>query len=70
MTFSQRIFLAKANFIFAGQIVYQARHRNSKGPMQMVLSENWLVYLYYNNKARRSEISVVEMFEGFEERNR
>jgi len=52
-----------------GQIVYQARHRNAKGPLQMVLSENWLVFLYYNLKARRTEISVVEMFEGFEEKN-
>ena len=58
------------SFVNLGQIVYQARHRNAKGPLQMVLSENWLVYLYYNLKARRTEISVVEMFEGFEEKNR
>ena len=50
--------------------MYQARHRSAKGPLHMVLSENWLVYLYYNLKARRTEISVVEMFEGFEEKNR
>ncbi len=57
-------------YFLAGQIVYQARHRSARGPVQMVLSENWLVYLLYNTKTKRTEVSVVEMYEGFEERNR
>lgn len=39
-------------------------HRRVKGPLSMVHSENWLVYSYYNEKVRRTEITTVELYEG------
>lgn len=32
-------------------------------------SENWIVYKYYNTKARRHELAVLELYEGYKERN-
>lgn len=52
-----------------GHVVYHARHKGADTPVELILSEHWLVYLYYNSKGRRIEVSVVEMFEGYEEKN-
>lgn len=53
-----------------GHIVYQVKHKGVSGPVGVTLSENWLVYTYYNTKGRRYEISVAEFYEGYEEKNR
>lgn len=53
-----------------GHIVYQVKHKGVSGPVGATLSENWLVYMYYNTKGRRYEISVAEFYEGYEEKNR
>lgn len=47
-----------------GALVHSSYHPKSRGPFNMVHSENWLVYSYYNTKTRRTEISSLEMFEG------
>jgi len=47
-----------------GALVHNIQHPKSRGPSKMVHSENWLVYSYYNTKARRNEVSSLEMFEG------
>ncbi|XP_066921649.1 ER membrane protein complex subunit 1-like [Clytia hemisphaerica] len=52
-----------------GHIVYHARHKGGEGPVEMILSEHWLVYLYHNSKGKRNEVAVVELFEGYEEKN-
>ncbi|KAL9950542.1 hypothetical protein ACROYT_G043054 [Oculina patagonica] len=52
-----------------GLIVFHARHKNAKGPIHMVHSENWLVYCLYNTKSRRYEVTVLEMYDGYTERN-
>ncbi|KAJ6219092.1 hypothetical protein RDWZM_004904 [Blomia tropicalis] len=52
-----------------GNIVYSIIHRRSRGPIQIVHSENWVIYSYYNEKLRRNEVSSIELFEGFEQVN-
>lgn len=47
-----------------GALVHSTYHPKSRGPFNMVHSENWLVYSYYNTKNRRTEVSSLEMFEG------
>ena len=54
---------------FLGSIVYHGRHRNAQGPLHVVHSENWIIYKYYNSKARRHELAVLELYEGYTERN-
>jgi hypothetical protein len=54
---------------FLGNIVYHGRHRNAHGPVCVVHSENWVIYKYYNSKARRHELAVLELYEGYQERN-
>lgn len=52
-----------------GHVLYHARHKGVDTPVDLILSEHWLVYLYYNTKGRRIEISVAEFYEGYEEKN-
>ncbi|EDO46898.1 predicted protein [Nematostella vectensis] len=52
-----------------GMIIYTNRHKNAKGPVHLVHSENWAVYSMYNTKSRRYELVVLELYEGYEERN-
>ncbi|KAI1727507.1 PQQ-like domain-containing protein [Ditylenchus destructor] len=53
----------------SGQIVYTARHPRSQPPIHLVHCENWLVYTYWNEKARRTEMGVIELYEGGEQTN-
>lgn len=43
--------------VVSGGIVTTITHRRIKGPVNIVHSENWLVYSYYNDKVRRTELS-------------
>lgn len=43
--------------VVSGGIVTTITHRRAKGPVNIVHSENWLVYSYYNDKVRRTELS-------------
>ncbi|XP_035238782.1 ER membrane protein complex subunit 1 isoform X1 [Anguilla anguilla] len=49
-----------------GRIIHEAVQRKARGPVHCVHSENWVVYVYWNTKARRNEFSVLELFEGTE----
>ncbi|XP_063064520.1 ER membrane protein complex subunit 1 [Engraulis encrasicolus] len=49
-----------------GRIIHEAVQRKARGPVHFVHSENWVVYEYWNVKARRVEFSVLELFEGME----
>lgn len=44
--------------VVSGGIVTTITHRRVKGPVNIVHSENWLVYSYYNDKVRRTELSM------------
>lgn len=43
--------------VVSGGIVATISHRRAKGPVNIIHSENWLVYTYYNVKVRRTELS-------------
>ncbi|XP_062535416.1 ER membrane protein complex subunit 1 isoform X2 [Armigeres subalbatus] len=50
--------------VVSGSIVFSMSHKRIRPPLQMVHSENWLVYSYYNDKVRRTEVTSVELYEG------
>lgn len=52
-----------------GRIIHSSVQRKAKGPVYLVHSENWMVYQYWNSKARRSELTVLELYEGTEQYN-
>ncbi|CAN8006002.1 unnamed protein product [Ixodes hexagonus] len=52
-----------------GAFVYTATHKRARGPVHLVHSENWIVYCYHNEKSRRTEVSVVELYEGASQSN-
>uniref|UniRef100_A0A914EHP0 ER membrane protein complex subunit 1 n=1 Tax=Acrobeloides nanus TaxID=290746 RepID=A0A914EHP0_9BILA len=52
-----------------GQIIYSGRHPRTRPPFHLVHCENWLAYSYWNEKARRTEIGVIELYEGLTQTN-
>uniref|UniRef100_G1L8E4 ER membrane protein complex subunit 1 n=1 Tax=Ailuropoda melanoleuca TaxID=9646 RepID=G1L8E4_AILME len=52
-----------------GRIIHSSLQRKAKGPVHIVHSENWVVYHYWNTKARRNEFTVLELYEGTEQYN-
>lgn len=47
-----------------GLVLYSANHKRVKGPIHLQHSENWVVYSYFNERFRRTEIATVELYEG------
>lgn len=45
-----------------GALIHSVHHPKSRGPFNLVHSENWLVYSYYSTMNRRTEVSSLEMF--------
>ncbi|XP_054369087.1 ER membrane protein complex subunit 1 isoform X5 [Mirounga angustirostris] len=52
-----------------GRIIHSSVQRKAKGPVHIVHSENWVVYQYWNSKARRNEFTALELYEGTEQYN-
>ncbi|XP_034941142.1 ER membrane protein complex subunit 1 isoform X2 [Chelonus insularis] len=50
--------------VVSGGIVYSIVHKRVRGPFHIVHSENWVVYSYFNDKSRRTEIATLELYEG------
>ncbi|XP_014675376.1 PREDICTED: ER membrane protein complex subunit 1-like [Priapulus caudatus] len=50
--------------VISGQVVFSANHQRAKGPVNIVHSENWVVYTYWNQRLRRHEVAALEMYEG------
>ncbi|OVA20302.1 protein of unknown function DUF1620 [Macleaya cordata] len=46
-----------------GRILHRVTHHASQGPVHAVFSENWVVYHYFNLKAHRYEMSVIEIYD-------
>ncbi|RAL52421.1 hypothetical protein DM860_007278 [Cuscuta australis] len=46
-----------------GRILHRMLHQGSLGPVNAVLSENWVVYHYFNLRAHRYEMSVIEIYD-------
>lgn len=45
-------------------MIFSITHKRVRGPIHIVHSENWLVYGYFNEKGRRTEIATLELYEG------
>lgn len=45
-------------------MIFSLAHKRVRGPVHLVHSENWIVYSYFNDKSRRTEISALELYEG------
>ncbi|XP_078431857.1 uncharacterized protein LOC144703543 [Wolffia australiana] len=46
-----------------GRIIYRLTHISAQGPVHAVLSENWVVYHYFNLRAHKFEMSVIEVYD-------
>ncbi|XP_054159039.1 ER membrane protein complex subunit 1-like [Oppia nitens] len=52
-----------------GSVIHTTVHKRAKQPIHIVHSENWVIYSFYNEKSRRTEISSVELYEGLYQSN-
>jgi len=50
--------------LVTGRIFYSASHKKVLPPFHAVHSENWAVYSFFNDKARRTELISLELYEG------
>ena len=50
--------------LVTGKIFFSATHKKVSRPFHGVHSENWAVYTFYNEKARRTEVVSLELYEG------
>ncbi|KAL5729138.1 hypothetical protein ACHQM5_002128 [Ranunculus cassubicifolius] len=46
-----------------GRILHRLTHYGAQGPVHAVFSENWVVYHYFNLRAHRYEMSVIEIYD-------
>lgn len=46
-----------------GRILHRVAHPNMQGPVHAVVSENWVVYHYFNLRQHRYEMSVLEIYD-------
>ncbi|KAK1550630.1 hypothetical protein Q3G72_022239 [Acer saccharum] len=47
----------------SGRILHRMTHHGAQGPVHAVFSENWVVYHYFNLRAHRYEMSVIEIYD-------
>ncbi|KAF4371448.1 hypothetical protein F8388_001976 [Cannabis sativa] len=47
----------------SGRILHRMTHHGSQGPVHAVFSENWVVYHYFNLRAHRYQMSVIEIYD-------
>ncbi|XP_018580290.1 ER membrane protein complex subunit 1 [Anoplophora glabripennis] len=52
-----------------GFVLYSTSHKRAKEPIHLVHSENWLVYSYFSERFRRTEVVSVELYEGIVQSN-
>ncbi|XP_066599406.1 ER membrane protein complex subunit 1 isoform X2 [Prorops nasuta] len=50
--------------VVSGNMIFSINHKRIRGPIHIVHSENWIVYSYFNDKNRRTEIATLELYEG------
>lgn len=53
----------------SGRIIYSSFHRKCRGPIFVVHSENSVIYTYYNDRNRRHDMSVIDLYEGLNQVN-
>ncbi|KAJ8485685.1 hypothetical protein OPV22_018170 [Ensete ventricosum] len=54
----------------SGRILHRVSHQGAQGPIHAVMSENWVVYHYFNLRAHRYEMSVIEIYDQSREDNK
>ncbi|KHJ41224.1 PQQ enzyme repeat protein [Trichuris suis] len=47
-----------------GRPIYAVKENRANPPYHLIVCENWIVYSFWNEKYRRTEVSVLEMYEG------
>ncbi|CAA9994552.1 unnamed protein product [Nesidiocoris tenuis] len=52
-----------------GGIVYSNTHKRAFEPVHIVHSENWIVYSFFSEKSRRTELVALDLYEGIVQRN-
>ncbi|KAI1306009.1 ER membrane protein complex subunit 1 [Halotydeus destructor] len=52
-----------------GHVIYTTTHKRCRGPVHLAHTENSIIYSYYNDKSRRTEISSMELYEGYTQAN-
>ena len=50
--------------VVSGSVVFSVSHKRAREPVHIVHSENWLLYSYFSDKSRRTEIVTLELYEG------
>lgn len=49
--------------VVTGRLLHRVTHQGAQGPIHAVISENWVVYHYFNLRAHRYEMSVIEIYD-------
>ncbi|CAD5211294.1 unnamed protein product [Bursaphelenchus okinawaensis] len=52
-----------------GEVIHVAKHNHGSEPVNLLHCENWITYTYWNELTRRTEIGVIELYEGLEQTN-
>ncbi|VDO71842.1 unnamed protein product [Heligmosomoides polygyrus] len=50
--------------VVSGQMVHSARLAKATAPVHLVNCEHWVAYSYWSEKGRRTEIGILELYEG------
>jgi hypothetical protein len=50
--------------VVSGSVTFSVSHKRAREPVHIVHSENWLLYSYFSDKSRRTEIVTLELYEG------
>lgn len=53
----------------SGAVVFSVVHKRAIPPVHIVHSENWVVYSFFNDKSRRTEVISLDLYEGKLQRN-
>nr|XP_018911918.1 PREDICTED: ER membrane protein complex subunit 1 isoform X1 [Bemisia tabaci] len=53
----------------SGAVAFSTSHKRATPPVHVIHSENWVVYSFFNEKFRRTEIATLELYEGKNQRN-
>ncbi|ETN68661.1 g-patch domain protein [Necator americanus] len=56
--------------VVSGQMIHSARLTKAAAPVHLVHCEHWIAYSYWSEKGRRTEIGVLELYEGSEQSNK
>lgn len=48
----------------SGSVVFSVVHKRTMEPIHVVHSENWVIYSYFSEKTRRTEITSFDLYEG------